>query len=189
MVGLESSSYIDRGHRAKDLEGLVWKVLVINSKKFNAHLGPYNTIFICSNVIDRCFDEELAFIIGHEMGHDVGRHEEYEEMWNPLKSIIKEAVMLIAFLFSSEPCPTDHEEEIKLKQIINNLHRRRNEYDADHIGMMLMASAGYDPRGAPIFLSKNISLFHGGVAGHPRGSKRVAYLKKPKKNEESYEFV
>jgi predicted Zn-dependent protease len=58
------------------------------------------------------------------------------------------------------------------------LHRR--EVEADYIGLMLMASAGYNPRVAPKLFKKKIGGEGGINSTHPSGSKRAKLLKKPK---------
>ncbi|KAK2997105.1 hypothetical protein RJ639_025373, partial [Escallonia herrerae] len=54
---------------------------------------------------------------------------------------------------------------------------RRRELEADYIGLMIMASAGYDPRAAPTFYKslpdKSYSLTH------PSGSRRSKMLNRP----------
>ncbi|KAH7862223.1 hypothetical protein Vadar_001632 [Vaccinium darrowii] len=63
----------------------------------------------------------------------------------------------------------------------------RREMEADYIGMMLMASAGYDPQLAPTFYESqlNPSRYHGIFATHPPRHKRAKKLKEPKVMEQA----
>lgn len=58
------------------------------------------------------------------------------------------------------------------------LHRR--EAEADYIGLMLMASAGYNPQVAPIVYEKKLGGEGGIQSTHPSGIKRAKLLQKPK---------
>lgn len=70
-----------------------------------------------------------------------------------------------------------------------------NEKEADYIGLLLMASAAYDPREAPKVYQmladddkssdSKFKFFHDLFSTHPPGKKRVAALSKPKVMEEA----
>lgn len=69
-----------------------------------------------------------------------------------------------------------------------------NEKEADYIGLLLMASAAYDPREAPKVYEmldndnssdKKFKFIHDLFSTHPSGKKRVAALSKPKVMEEA----
>ena len=59
-------------------------------------------------------------------------------------------------------------------------HSREQESEADHIGLLLMARAGYDPRAAPLFWRRMMQA--GGASGpeflstHPNPESRIAQL-------------
>ncbi|KAI3944417.1 hypothetical protein MKW98_006578 [Papaver atlanticum] len=65
------------------------------------------------------------------------------------------------------------------------------EKEADYIGLLLLASAGYDPRGAPQVYEKLGELLDGGLLledylyTHPSGKKRAQLLSQDKVMEEA----
>lgn len=65
--------------------------------------------------------------------------------------------------------------------------------EADHIGLMLMASAGYDPRSAPQVYEKlgrisGDSALRDYLSTHPSGKKRAQLLAQAKVMEEALEL-
>jgi predicted Zn-dependent protease len=68
---------------------------------------------------------------------------------------------------------------------------RRDEREADHIGILLMAKAGYNPREAPTFFENMLkkkgpgSMLEKLTSTHPLDEERIANLKKllPEANE------
>ena len=60
---------------------------------------------------------------------------------------------------------------------------RSQESEADHIGLVLMAKAGYDPQSAPTFWRRMIASSNGGappafLSDHPSDEQRVQDLEK-----------
>ena len=60
---------------------------------------------------------------------------------------------------------------------------RSQESEADHIGLVLMARAGYDPQAAPTFWRRMIASSKGGappefLSSHPTDAQRVRDLEK-----------
>ncbi|XP_057772360.1 mitochondrial metalloendopeptidase OMA1-like isoform X2 [Salvia miltiorrhiza] len=69
-------------------------------------------------------------------------------------------------------------------------HSRRTEMEADYIGLMVMASAGYDPRKAPLVWKKfeemsETSLLGDFISTHPSCEKRCRLLSQPQVMEEA----
>ncbi|CAM0951667.1 unnamed protein product [Alopecurus aequalis] len=100
-------------------------------------------------------DAEIATIIAHEIAHVVARH------WS--ESIIYEKWF---------PYP------LKVHFL------RRNELEADHIGMLILAAAGFDPRIAPVAVEKLV----GNDIFHPSGKKRAQLLSRTRCMDEAMEL-
>lgn len=114
-----------------------FKLTILDTKEINAYstLGGY--IYITTGLIEFVEStDELAFIIGHEMGHDVLLHTQ--------RKITK-------LLLSSELLgKINLEDYTKLAMNINTKFSapfdQIDEYEADEYGVVLAAKAGYDPR-------------------------------------------
>ncbi|XP_074363353.1 mitochondrial metalloendopeptidase OMA1-like [Apium graveolens] len=123
----------------RHLEGLNWEIVVSDNYSCGAYCRSGGRIVVYKGLLQLLkSDAEIAAVIGHEVAHVVARHSA-ERRTTKLLFLIR---MLIIPLGSSA-------EVKKLGKLILNPIRQRNEMEADYIGLLLMASAGYDPRVAP----------------------------------------
>jgi len=137
--------------RAADRPDFDWEfVLIENDKLANAFALPGGKVFVYTGILEYTKDEAgLATVIGHEVAHVLARHGA-ERMSIGLVSQLGEAAVLAA-VNSQAPVATDAFH--KAYGIAANVgvalpYSRKQEYEADHIGLILMAKAGYDPRTA-----------------------------------------
>jgi beta-barrel assembly-enhancing protease len=124
-------------------------VFILDDSKVNAFALPGGYIFITKGMIQMCHDEsELAGVIAHEIGHVIRRH--------GLEEISKRAANIAADKafdeLDQEVGQTDDEKD--LEEMIEStydkvLHPRliKYELEADKVGAVLAANAGYDPFG------------------------------------------
>lgn len=124
-------------------------VFVLDDNKVNAFALPGGYIFITKGMVQMCHDEsELAGVIAHEIGHVIRRH--------GLEEISKRAANIAADKafdeLDQEVGQTDDEKD--LEEMIEStydkvLHPRliKYELEADKVGAVLAANAGYDPFG------------------------------------------
>ncbi|XP_020981038.2 uncharacterized protein LOC107495268 [Arachis duranensis] len=172
-----------KGPAASHLDGLNWEVLVVNDSEVNAFWLPGGKIVVYTGLLEHFkSDAEIATIIGHEVGHALARHTaEYvtKKLWFAILQFIlfrfvtPEIVTIMSFLFLKLPL------------------YRLMEMEADYIGLLLIASTGYDPRVAPTVYEKL-----GKVKGewalwdylftHPSGRKRAELLSQAKIMEEAF---
>ncbi|XP_024991038.1 mitochondrial metalloendopeptidase OMA1 isoform X2 [Cynara cardunculus var. scolymus] len=155
------------------LEGLKWEVLVVNDHVVNAFCLPGGKIVVFTGLLEHFkTDEEIATIIGHEVAHAVARHS--------AEQITKNLWFTIGQLFLYQFVMPD------LVNVMSNLllklpFSRRMEIEADYIGLLLMASAGYDPRIAPKVFEKlgqvaGDSALRDYLSTHPSGKRRSKLL-------------
>lgn len=155
------------------LEGLKWEVLVVNDHVVNAFCLPGGKIVVFTGLLEHFrTDEEIATIIGHEVAHAVARHSAEQitkNLWFTIGQLI-----LYQFVMPD------------LVNTMSNLllrlpFSRRMEIEADYIGLLLMASAGYDPRVAPKVFEKlgqvsGDSTLRDYLSTHPSGKRRSKLL-------------
>ncbi|XP_057952177.1 mitochondrial metalloendopeptidase OMA1 [Malania oleifera] len=164
------------------LEGLNWEVLVVNEPIVNAFCLPGGKIVVFTGLLKHFrSDAEIATIIGHEVGHAVARHVAEGITKNLWFAILQ--LVLYQFI---------------MPDIVNTMSTlllrlpfsRKMEMEADYIGLLLMASAGYDPRVAPKVFEKLGKLtgdsdLRDYLSTHPSGKKRAKLLAEAKVMEEA----
>ncbi|KAI0289061.1 peptidase family M48-domain-containing protein [Russula brevipes] len=153
-----------------------WNLLVVHEEKtVNAMAAP-GTIVVFTGILPVAKDEQgLAAILGHEIGHVVARHA--AERFSYAKIIIA-----IAFLAEAVGLPTGFG-QILTKLLVDLPHSRKQEYEADKIGLKLSAKACFDPSAAPEMFKRlgaleksagalNVSFLN----THPASDERVKQL-------------
>jgi predicted Zn-dependent protease len=116
---------------------------IVQTPHFNALMAPNGFIQISTGLMLRTQNEaQLAYMLGHEIGHYQRRH--FLKQWRS----VRDTSSILFFLFSLEVAPNsvsiadDMTQSIVLAEIF--AYSREQEREADDIGFELMANAGYD---------------------------------------------
>ncbi len=144
---------------------LDWHFGVIESEDINAFAAPGGYVFLTRGLYRQLHNEaELAGVLGHEIGHVVKKHH--------LKLLQKsQAIAAVGSFFGSK---VDSNEKM-VQNIIGNGAEivargldKDAEFEADRLGLVYAARAGYDAYGLPTVLAD---------IGHvAKGDKRVSLL-------------
>ncbi|CAJ2666799.1 unnamed protein product [Trifolium pratense] len=170
------------------LDGLNWEVLVVNEPE-DIFTGCYagGKIVTTTASVYHGSDAYLATVLAHEVGHIVARHHAEKETRSTWVYFIHDMLnRFVTIDFAQRVLP--------LVQLLP--FNRRLEMEADYIGLLLMAAAGYDPRCAPIIYdefdkyeelkeSRNKFKLGGFLSSHPPGRKRAQALDRPRIMEEA----
>lgn len=160
-----------------------WEYKVIASETVNAFCLPGGKVAFYEGILPTCANEGgIAVVMGHEIGHAIARHGG-ERMSQQIlvqmgaiginiatrsKSEQKRLIMLGAYGAAAN-----------LGFILP--FSRKQESEADEIGLMFMAMAGYDPAEAPKFWGRMDESGGGKVPAflstHPSHEKRAEDLK------------
>ncbi len=158
---------------------------VVNDSGINAFAGPGGIIGMNSGVILNSSNEsELAAVMAHEISHVTQRHlaRQFEEASK--YSLLNTAALIGAILIGiSNPeagmAAMTGAAGLAAQNSAN--FTRANEQEADRIGMQVLVSAGYDPRGMPAFFEKlqQLSRYSQSAAPeflrtHPLTTSRIA---------------
>src|SRR5436305_12845130 len=129
-----------------DAPGWKWETHVLSSKEVNAWCMPGGKIAVYTGLIETVqpTDDELAAVIGHEMGHALREHSR-EQMSQQLGE--QAAVGVVGAIFNVPQIAVDLAPQL-LDLTVNLPHSRQDESEADSVGVELMARAGYDPHSA-----------------------------------------
>jgi predicted Zn-dependent protease len=159
---------------------LPWRFGVINIDAFNAAAFPGGFIYATKGLMQAMNDEELAFVIGHEIGHVDNRHSIKQ-----LESAQMRRLGLIAIALGAGGGNIDQNAATLVQltdAVIGSKHSRSDEEESDRYGMRLMAGVEYDPAFALSAFQKLASQSGGGTPGflntllgsHPLPEDRIA---------------
>src|SRR5262245_52303400 len=151
---------------------------VVDSSEVNAFSLPGGPIYVNMGLVELADNEdELAAVIAHEMGHVAARHAT-EQMTTVQLSQLAMFVTLSAI----GGLPPIAMEGTRLAYILGVLRYGRGmESEADQLGLELMESAGFDPRGMEAML-KHIQeerredpiMIERLLSSHPLPDERIA---------------
>jgi predicted Zn-dependent protease len=155
-----------------------WEFKVFKTKEPNAFCLPGGKVGATTGLFNyTANDAELATVVGHEVGHAIARHSG-ERMSQGI------AAQVGGELLNASTGSDWSQAYGTLAQFGFMLpYSRIQEYEADHIGIILMARAGYNPQAAMNFWAKFGKLSQTNewtefLATHPMGEKRLKELQK-----------
>jgi len=170
-----------------DMPNAQWEFVVFESKEANAFCLPGGKVGIYTGILPITKDESgLATVIGHEVAHAVARHGA-ERMSEGMAMQLGGEVLGVSLSNSDPRMQAAAQVAYGLTtQVGRELpHSRAQESEADHIGLIYMARAGYDPQSAVLFWQRfmqyNAQQGGGGtptfLRTHPTDEKRIQQLK------------
>jgi predicted Zn-dependent protease len=190
--GRQAAYVRDVGRRIALQSGLAtrpedYTVTLLNSNVNNAFAVPGGYVYVTRQLVALMNDEaELAFVLGHEIGHVAGRHAEKRNQRSVIAGV---GAALFGVLTGSsllgDLAGTG-------AQIYSLSYSRDQEREADSLGIRYLARAGYDPDASGDILSelgaqtalearlagKSDREPTGWLSTHPANAERVARIRK-----------
>lgn len=184
-VGERIAAVVDRRMREEGKDAYAWEFKLIDAPdQVNAFALPGGKVAFYTGILPICEGEGgVAVVMGHEIGHAYGQHGRARVSHQVVAEAGMAAVM--AALEGDEPSKTSQLAMAALGlgyQVgIQLPFSRDDESNADHIGLVLMAEAGYDPREAVAFWKRMAAATGGGepwefLSTHPSHETRVEQL-------------
>ncbi|HEY4128528.1 MAG TPA: M48 family metalloprotease, partial [Gammaproteobacteria bacterium] len=169
-----------------DRPGLPWRFAVVDSDDIDAFAAPGGFVFITRGLLLHMHNEaELAGVLGHEITHVVLKHHLNELQRAAKLDLAGQAAQQGA---AQEGYDSDLDNKLmdQVSGATRNLYSKGldkdDELDADRMGVVLAARAGYDPYGLMAVLqtlaavdpkSSSMQLL---LATHPSPDDRIAAL-------------
>lgn len=141
------------GRRLAAVSGLRadWRFAVIKDEQKNAFALPGGKVAVYTGMLEVTrSDDGLAVVLGHEIGHVVARHGA-ERLSQGLAAQLGGAVLAIALGGGPSTETVLAAYGLGAEYGVLRPFGRAQEAEADEIGLLLMARAGYDPREALAF--------------------------------------
>lgn len=172
-----------RDHGFKErLEEFSWEFKLIADDQINAWAMPGGRTVIYTGILPITQDETgLAVVMGHEVAHAVARHGN-ERMSQQLAAQLGGVALAVAVRNKPRLTQSLYMAAYGVGSQVGVLlpFSRLHESEADQMGLIFMAMAGYDPREAPKFWNRMAE--EGGkkppifLSTHPSDAQRVERL-------------
>ena len=162
-----------------------WRFAVTDQRFVNAFAYPGGRIFVTRGLLDLCDDDELAAVIGHEVGHVLHRHSQKRYVQSRLGRVLLSALVFgdgdgrsESFGMEAAGVLLQHASALQ-----HTSYSRANEYEADEVAWFactaLQRAGGGCRRGS---LQAFFRKLDGGQAAtawdstHPGSADRIATL-------------
>jgi MAF protein len=141
-IGKKIASVCDR----KEID---YTFKVLDDEEVNAVSLPGGFVYINKGLIDKVDnDDELAGVIGHEVGHIVARHS-----IKKLQAFQGYSILRILLISAPQTAGVGTAADAAFTELLLG-YSREDELLADQLGTRYLKLAGYDPRGMIKFLEK-----------------------------------
>ncbi|HHT30905.1 MULTISPECIES: M48 family metallopeptidase [Petrimonas] len=171
--------YRNNGYES-ELQYYQWEFNLVKDNSVNAFAMPGGKIVIYSGLLPVTQTEEaLAVVVGHEIAHVIARHA--QERVSQQMALEYGGAIAGSLLGSSVGGQIGQQVfGLGAQYGVMLPYARKQEYEADEIGLIVMAMAGYDPRAAIPFWTRMAQSSQGTVpeflSTHPTDEKRIARL-------------
>ena len=176
-------AYMAQKGLSDQLVGFKWEFnLIQDDKTVNAWCMPGGKVAFYTGILPICKDETgIAIVMGHEVAHAIANHGR-ERMSEAM--VANGLLGTLGAAMGQNPTLT---QQLLLKSLgvganVGMLKfSREHESEADHIGLIFMSMAGYDPKEAPKFWERMSSMSGGQqppefLSTHPSHETRVKDL-------------
>ena len=176
--------YMAQNNMSNRLSGYKWEFNLVESNEVNAWCMPGGKVVVYTGILPVTKDENgLAVVMGHEIAHAVADHGN-ERMSQGL-------LAQLGGLALSEALKEKPEQTKSLWMTAFGVgvqygallpYSRTQESEADHLGLIFMAMAGYDPNAAVSFWTRMAQQSAGKappefLSDHPADQTRIAAIK------------
>lgn len=198
---------VDRLARAAGAQGFTYPVVLLDAgEDVNAAAMNGSIILVYEAILRKLpQDDELATILGHEVGHIVAKHaddngsEERAKTAAVGSALVGMAAGMGASLAGvgastagmAQDVTTDVSNTVATGAFVRS-YDRDMEREADQVGLMIMAKAGYDPQAALRVWEKAETIFGAGGGGgsfmstHPSSKDRLQRIREAMPVAEKY---
>lgn len=176
--------YFEQRDQMSLLDGFEWEFILIDDPAVNAWCMPGGKVAFYTGILPYTKTEEgLAVVMGHEIAHAVAQHGN-ERMSQALMVNLGAAALSVALSEKRKETQALFFGAYGIGAQLGAVlpFSRKHESEADKLGLMFMAMAGYDPTEAPKFWermsgagSEQPPEF---VSTHPSHERRIADLNK-----------
>ena len=180
------TKYMNANGYSSQIQGFNWEFNLIDSKEVNAWCMPGGKVAVYSGILPVTKDDAgLATVMGHEIAHAIAQH-----------SSERASKAALAELGGSLVGAATGNKSAAIQNGINQAYglgaqglyllpnSRAQELEADHLGLIFMSMAGYNPTNAVSFWQRMSAASAGSqkpaefMSTHPADATRIAQIQK-----------
>lgn len=175
-------SYLANAGLSSQISGYEWEFVLTHDSTANAFCLPGGKVVVYDGLLPYTKNEnELAVVIGHEIAHAVAKHSNERISQEMVLSMGSQTLSGI-LAGKSETAQLWGETIFGLGANYGVMlpFSRKQEYEADKLGLIFMTMAGYDPASAVTFwesMSAGGSSMPEFLSTHPSDANRIAAIK------------
>ncbi len=169
---------------ASDRKDIEYKFFVLDSKELNAVTLPGGFIYVNKGLMEILGDDELAYVVAHEVGHVAARHIAKKIQSNMAYQLILGAAFAGAGDKGAKSAQNIARGVDIAYTLIDLSYSRKDEFEADRLSVKYALKAGFDPCACLQVLEK-IKKTEGPqwktlryFRTHPYVDERIAVIKK-----------
>ena len=178
-------TYLKNNGFANEVQNFAWEFNLVQSNEVNAFCMPGGKIVVYEGILPVTKDEaSLAIVLGHEIAHAVAKHSAEQMTKANNSSTLVQIGGAVAQAMGVGQTATQLG-AAALSQglsLLNLKYSRDNESEADHMGLVFAAMAGYDPQVAVSFWQRmsagSSSQTAEWLSSHPSDEKRIADIQR-----------
>ncbi len=184
--------YMEQNGLQQQLAGFAWEFNLLDDETVNAWCMPGGKVAFYTGIMPVCKDERgVAVVMGHEVAHAIANHSR-ERM---SQQMALNGILSIGAATTATTENTLDDIFLQAVGIASPLgmlkFSRDQESEADRMGLIFMAMAGYDPAAAPEFWQRMAAMADGPqppefLSTHPSHERRIADLNKWQEEARSY---
>ncbi|MFN3850097.1 MAG: M48 family metallopeptidase [Spirosomataceae bacterium] len=179
-------NYLIQNNYSQVIDGYQWQFELVQSKDLNAWCMPGGKVVFYTGILPVCQNEEgVAVVMGHEVAHAIASHGA-ERM---SQAYVAQGITTAAAVGGMIATKNEQNGQI-IGQVVGALttgayvlpNSRKQESEADKLGLIFMAMAGYNPQNSVEFWKRMSKAGEGGqkppqwLSTHPSDETRIANL-------------
>lgn len=175
-------TYLRNNGFANEINNFDWEFNLVADKQVNAFCMPGGKIVVYEGLLPYTQNEaSLAVVLGHEIAHAVAKHSA-EQITKQQNQQVGTAILGTVLNSAVGSGVGDIASQIASGAFTfrNIKYSRDHEFEADHMGLIFAAMAGYDPQNAVSFWQRMAASSQSKATGlqlflsdHPSDAKRI----------------
>ncbi|MEA5139085.1 M48 family metallopeptidase [Arcicella rigui] len=194
-IAKAAQSYFEKNNAPDYLKSYQWQTELVQSNQVNAWCMPGGKMVVYTGILPITVNETgLAVVMGHEVSHAIAKHgSERMSQGMVAQGLLTAGQVGLGIAMQNKPSATKN-----LWNTVFNVAAptgaqlgmlafgRNQESEADHLGLIFMAMAGYNPQEAVSFWGRMAAQSGGAKASglmsflstHPSDEKRIEDIKR-----------